>query len=132
MGHPNHGLVSQQDKRQPSFPPDCPFQATTHCEAVHVSPGAGCLLLQPRAGKSRHAGQRGFGRGDLCQKPKETPGAGLGGEGSGITTKRSMGSSGPDTNVRLSAQFSRQTRKNPFTDPTAKAHPRVRLWRTTG
>lgn len=54
MGQPNQGLVSQQDKRQPSFPHlrGCPFQTTTYCEPVHMSPGAGCLLLQQQTAKS--------------------------------------------------------------------------------
>lgn len=54
MGQPNQGLVSQQDKRQPSFPHlrGCPFQTTTYCEPVHMSAGADCFLLQQQTAKS--------------------------------------------------------------------------------
>lgn len=59
MGLANQGLVSQQDKRQPSFPclRDCPFQTTAHCELLTCLQGQTACFF--RAGQSHCTWDRG-------------------------------------------------------------------------
>lgn len=114
-GDPNQGLVSQQDKRQPSFPHlrDRPFQTTTHCEPVPVSQAQPAGFFSGRLGSHCAPDRTGGGScpGDLCQGPEEILPELL-----GMTTNSAW-----DAPRCQGTELSRQTRRNPFAAPTAGA-----------
>lgn len=133
MGHPNQGLVSQQDKRQPSL-----FQIweTAPSKPQHIVNPFTCLQGQTacffsnRPGRVIAHGTEGLLHTSVPQAKGNPPcRAGREGIGHGNKTLRGERCLGHQYVAQYSVFL---TNKNPSTDPNAKAYPRVGLWRTTG
>lgn len=89
MGFPNQGLVSQQDKRQPSFPclRDCPSKPQHIVKCSRVSRGRSPASAATGWAESLHIGQEGVLHGGFMPKAKGNPPCRIGREGIGNDNK---------------------------------------------